>query len=138
MSFKPASVLRRPWPDRCFEERPMSRPISPLISLVVAATLVSQGCSGRLSENNRRGLILVGGAATFMGLIIAGDGLSCDDTFGGANGTEDCAEDKADLVTGGLMIAGGLVVGAIGYLLSAKRADANASTAAPVAKKKAE
>jgi len=116
----------------------MSRPISPLVSLVLVATLVSQGCSGRLSENNRRGLILVGGAATFMGLIIAGDGLSCDDTFGGANGTEDCAEDQADLVTGGLMIAGGLVVGALGYLIKPKVADTSTATAAPVAKKKSE
>lgn len=111
----------------------MSRPISPLVSLVLATALISQGCSGRLSENNRRGIILAGGAAVFMGMIIAGDGLSCDATFGGANGTEDCSEDRADLVTGGLMIAGGLVVGAIGYLLKPKVDDA-APAAAPVAK----
>jgi hypothetical protein len=139
MSFKPAPVHRRFWPDRCFEERPMSRPISPLVSLVLTAALVSQGCSGRLSDNNRRGIILAGGATVFMGMIIAGDGLSCDDTFGGANGTEDCAEDKADLVTGGLMIGAGLVVGAIGYLLKPKVADtATPAAAAPVAKKKTE
>jgi hypothetical protein len=110
----------------------MSRPTTSLLSLILAAALVSQGCSGRLSDNNRRGIILAGGAAAFMGLIIAGDGLSCDDTFGGANGTEDCSEDKADLVTGGIMAGAGLLVMGIGYLL--KTQEATPAAAPPVAK----
>lgn len=112
----------------------MSRPVTPLVSLVLAAALISQGCSGRLSENNRRGLKLAGGAAVFMGAIIAGDGLSCDENFGGANGTEDCAEDRGDLITGGVMIGAGLVVMALGFL--AKPQVDETKTSAPVAKQK--
>ena len=93
----------------------MSRP-SPLACLVLAATLAAQGCSG-VTQNHRRGLLFAGGAAAFMGLIIIGDGLSCDETFGGDNGIEDCEDDRGDLVRGGAMVGLGVALGALGLIL---------------------
>jgi hypothetical protein len=111
----------------------MFRQSTPLVSLVLAAALVTQGCGG-YSENHRRGLALAGGASAFMGMIMVGDGLSCDTNFGGDNGTEDCNEDKADLISGGLMIGAGAVLIGLAYLFQPK--DGEASAAAPVAKGK--
>ena len=93
----------------------MYRP-SPLACLVLAATLAAQGCSGA-SQNHRRGLLFAGGAAVFMGMVIVGDGLTCDDTFGGDNGIDDCADDSGDLVRGGALIGLGVALGALGLLL---------------------
>jgi hypothetical protein len=111
----------------------MSRPIVSLVSLVLAAALVLQGCAGGASANHRRGILLAGGTAVFIGTIIAIDGLSCDESFGGGNGIEDCEEDKADLITGGATLGVGLVLLGLGLLLE-KQAEAKATPAtAPVA-----
>ena len=111
----------------------MFRPTTSMISLVLAAALVSQGCAS-YSENPRRGLALAGGASAFMGMIMVGDGLSCDASFGGANGTEDCNEDKADTISGGLMIGAGALLIGLAYLF--KPVPPEGTTSAPVAKGK--
>ena len=111
----------------------MSRPVAPLIPLVLAAALTVQGCGG-YSENHRRGLAFAGGGAAFIGMVMIGDGLDCDTNIGGGNGTEDCDEDKADAITGGIMMLAGAAVIGLAYFFEPK--DGEAASSASVAKGK--
>jgi len=92
----------------------MSRLPAALLAVVLAA---QTGCAGGLSNNQSSGMIYGGGAAVFMGGVVAIDGLVCDDT---ANGGQGCDDDKADLLGGVAIIGVGLVLGTLGYLLKPK------------------
>jgi len=102
----------------------MSRVVSPFIAAVLVLAIVLGGCGG-YSENHRRGLVFGGGAAVFIGGIVALDGLSCSGSVGGDNGTSDCDEDKGDLIRGGALLGAGLVIAAIGLLVKPKPANGN-------------
>jgi hypothetical protein len=81
----------------------------PLALLVTAALLLAQtGCS-HYSANHRRGLMTAGGAAVFIGAIIAADGAYCDDA-GGAAGECGDVSDQNSLVQGTALLAAGVAL----------------------------
>lgn len=88
----------------------MSRP-SRACALALAAAVALTACT---SANNRRGLMVLGGASVIMGTVIAVDGALCDDV---AQGEVDCEDDEDDLRAGLGLLALGLVIGGIGAYL---------------------
>lgn len=76
-------------------------------------------CAG-YSENHRRGLIVTGAASVFIGGVIALDGAACDESAGG---DMECDEENSEVLAGASLIAFGLLVGGVGYLVKARAAD---------------
>ena len=83
-------------------------------SALVAALVAQAGCAGGLSENHRRGLVLLAGASVIIGGVMVADGASCENI-----GTHDagCEGDDATLYQGLGLVIGGVAVGALAYLL---------------------
>lgn len=80
------------------------------LALALAAAVSLTACT---SANHRRGLMVLGGGAVFMGSVIAVGGSVCDEV---ANGDKSCEADN-DVVEGLGLIGLGLVLGGIGAYL---------------------
>jgi hypothetical protein len=59
----------------------------------------------------------MGAASIFIGGIIALDGAACDDSAGG---DLECEEENREVIAGASLIAFGLIVGGVGFLLQPK------------------
>lgn len=101
--------------------------MSRVLPLLMAALLTFHaGCAG-VSDNNRRGMLMAGGASLFIGGIITVDTLSCDDSVTNA---QDCDEDRADLIGGLSLMAVGAVLTGVAIYLKTRNAAAPPPTAA--------
>lgn len=92
-------------------------------AILVLALLSPTGCT--LSTNQSRGLMYAGGAAVFMGGVIAVDGATCNEIAGAEQG---CEEDKTDLIGGVSLMAIGVALGTLGYILRPKAGEATTTT----------
>ncbi len=86
---------------------------------LLALLLLSAAC-GQYSENQRNGLMVVGGGATLIGGVIAVTGATCSDPVAG--GDQQCMDGvhHGDVVAGLVTAALGLAVGVTAYEIKPK------------------
>ncbi len=95
------------------------------LALALALAVVT-GCGG-YSQNHRRGLLALGGAAVITGSVVAVDGAYCDES---ANGHVGCENDQGDVTVGVSLVVAGILLGGIAYLIEPQDETPPATTAA--------
>ena len=77
-----------------------------ILRLFLVALLLGQPACAGMSENNRRGLMLVGGAAVIVGALMIPDGVGCDPT----TMSNQCEDDGRILALGVTTLVAGLAL----------------------------
>jgi hypothetical protein len=84
------------------------------VAVLCAAIATQPACAG-VSENNRRGILVVGGATVVVGSLITLDGMTCDETATGS--LMSCEEDSDELEHGLVVLGVGAILIGLGVYL---------------------
>jgi hypothetical protein len=98
----------------------MPRRPTVLTALLVTCLSLQAACGG-YSENHRNGLLAASAVAVFAGSIMAVDGAWCDRSAGGRM---ECDDDRAELRSGLSLLAVGLAIGGVAWLVRPRAEEA--------------